>query len=160
MSSATGPYPTTKQFNEACLNPGTAFATGYLKTAKFRQFGPPLLRNFVLQGRFAAVSRAELTDGKTVGVRFLKSSQPGLLKRYQTLSRVFIRSNIEDNTVTVVLKPNELILPSGKWDLIEMEWVNGDTLSSEVKRLLQKGDIHSIRTLSENFQNYPILGPN
>ena len=152
MSSATNPYPTIKQFNEACLNPASAFATGYLKTAKFRQFGPPLLRNFVLPGKFAAVSRAELADGRTLGIRFLKSSQPGLLKRYQTLSKVFIRSNIEANTVTVVMKLKELILPSAKWDLIEMEWVNGETLSSEVKRLLEQGDIRSIRALSEEFQ--------
>ena len=110
MSSATGPYPTTKQFNEACLNPASAFATGYLKTAKFRQFGPPLLRNFVLQGRFAAVSRAELADGRTLGIRFLKSSQPGLLKRYQTLSRVFIRrsrvSKLKKTTSNFIIQNN------------------------------------------------------
>jgi serine/threonine protein kinase len=152
MSSATGPYPTTRELNGACQNPGTAFVTDYLQTAKFRQFGLPIFSNFLQQGRFAAVSRAELADGRTLGIRFLKSRQPGLQERYETLSKVFIRSNIEDNTVRVELKPEELILPSGKWDLIEMEWVNGQTLSTEVKRLLEQGDIRSIRALSEELQ--------
>ena len=47
---------------------------------------------------------------------------------------------------------NELILPSGKWDILEMEWINGTTLGGEIKQLVEQRDSNGIRRLSEEFE--------
>lgn len=152
MNASGGPYPTSKQFNDACLNPSIFFASEYMQAARFRPITGTIFKNFCIAGGFAYVARADLDDSRVLGIRFLRSEQLGISKRYKMLPAVFARSGLNDYTVNVSLKSNELVLPSGKWDIIEMEWINGTTLGGEIKQLVEQRDSNGIRRLSEKFE--------
>ena len=123
-----------------------------MQSARFKKIPGTIFTNFCIAGGFAYVARADLDDSRVLGIRFLRSEQLGISKRYKMLPAVFARSGLNDYTVNVSLKSNELILPSGKWDIIEMEWINGTTLGGEIKQLVEQRDSNGIRRLSEKFE--------
>jgi hypothetical protein len=123
--------------------------------AKFINIGA-LKVPFVLQGGFARVFRFTDVNGAERAVRcFYTVPRPEFLARFQSVDQFFrthlpsatAEFSFHDPGIAIKRPPGaDVVMP-----IIEMEWVEGDTLVKHVDRLVTQKDIAGLRNLAGRF---------
>lgn len=123
--------------------------------AKFINIGA-LKVPFVLQGGFARVFRFTDVRGAERAVRcFYTAPRPEFQARFQSVDQFFrthmpgatAEFTFHDHGIAIKRPPAaDVVMP-----LIEMEWVDGDTLVKHVDRLVSQKDIAGLRNLATRF---------
>ncbi len=107
------------------------------------------------QGGFARVFRWTDANSKERAVRcFFTTPRPEFLARFQSVDQ-FFRQQLPSATAEFTFHEQGLLIKSGGSDnvipIIEMEWVEGDTLVKHVDRLVSQKDIVGLRNLAKRF---------
>jgi|GEM_PF-5016459 len=107
------------------------------------------------QGGFARVFRWTDANSKERAVRcFFNTPRPEFLARFQSVDQ-FFRQQLPSATAEFTFHEQGLLIKSGGSDnvipIIEMEWVEGDTLVKHVDRLVSQKDIVGLRNLAKRF---------
>ena len=108
------------------------------------------------QGGFARVFRWTDSNQKERAVRcFFTTPRPEFLARFQSVDH-FFRQQMPSATAEFTFHEQGLLIKSGSGSttvipIIEMEWVEGDTLVKHVDRLVSQNDIAGLRNLATRF---------
>ncbi len=122
---------------------------------KFATIGPYKVP-FVLQGGFARVFRFTDEHGNERAVRcFYTVPRPEFLARFHTVDQ-FFRTQMPTATAEFSFHEQGIVIkrapsPDAVMPIIEMEWVEGDTLVKHVDRLVAQNDVPGLRNLATRF---------
>ncbi|MEQ1934182.1 MAG: hypothetical protein ABL962_09945, partial [Fimbriimonadaceae bacterium] len=114
------------QYNDAVQHPQTAFADPILKFSKVATNGMGLPN--ALGGGFALTYSASV-QGKKFAVRCFHKEAKGLEARYALVSS-HLRSAGGAYFVGFEYQPNGILVNGGRYPIVRMEWVEGDTLGT------------------------------
>src|SRR5262245_45395494 len=128
-------WPLSQDYNEAIQNPASSFAEPLLKRgqAVVNERGLPIPRS----GNFADVYQFRDGDGKTWALKCFTRQVKGLRERYAAIDRHLREVKLP---VTVGFRFHaEEIRIRGQWfPILQMEWVEGFTLSDFIRRSTDK----------------------
>ena len=111
---------------------------------------------FVLQGGFARVFRFTDMNGAERAVRcFYTVPRPEFLARFHTVDQ-FFRTQMPAATAEFSFHEQGIVIkrsssPDTVMPIIEMEWVEGDTLVKHVDRLVTQKDMPGLRNLAARY---------
>lgn len=117
----------------------------------------PVQFPFARSGQFARVYRINDSTGRGHAIRcFYTAPRPDYQQRYSAISAYF-RQHLQEMTagfafhqqgIRVRPKPNELVMP-----VMEMEWVEGETIIAYLDRLAKQGDSAGLRRLANAWMD-------
>jgi hypothetical protein len=147
------PWPGPSMFSEAIQNPSFCFKDSEMRTATVvsDMLGLP----FASTGQFAVVFKVSVNGGPAA-VRCFTRSLGDLEDRYQLINDYLNQaSRVAPALLNRFVRfefDKEGILVRGKWyPILQMEWVNGNTLDVALEQLVASNSTGEILALAQDF---------
>jgi Metal binding domain of Ada/RIO1 family len=131
-------WPTATQYVEAIQNPRSCFREADLQegTPALDRLGMP----FVSSGQFAYVFKLNHAAAKSSAIRCFRGSSDDRERRYSAIDR-HLDSFSLPTLASFEYDSGGMLVGSGRFPILVMEWINGPTLDVYVEAALQNRDV-------------------
>jgi eukaryotic-like serine/threonine-protein kinase len=138
--------PTAEDYIRAVQNPQLAFRQPRLKQARF-DVHPLLGIPMPASGTTAIVFKATV-DGQSQALRFLTRPDAASQHRYTALNHYFTERDLTRDVATSQWIDDAITVNGRPWPMLQMQWVEGQTLNNYVEDLVEAEDTASILSLA------------
>ncbi|WP_305080795.1 hypothetical protein [Pseudonocardia sp. TRM90224] len=144
-------FPSGEEYIRAVQHPELVFTRPELVAARFDVH--PLLQIPVPASGTTAVVFKATVGGRAQALRFFTREDASTRERYTALNSWFTERGLTDDVATCGWIDDAILVNGHRWPMVQMEWVDGNTLDQHVEELVEAEARDELRSLAGSWRD-------